>query len=285
MFNQSSRKTAQCGRLYIVATPIGNRDDMSLRAIQTLKSVDTILAEDTRHSKLLLDALGIATPLISFHAHNENEKTGFVLDALQKGTSFALISDAGTPLISDPGFPLVKMARSLHIAVIPIPGPCAVTAALCASGVPCDTFTFVGFLPAKKNQRLEALKTLQSIPHTVVLYESTHRIVACLEDIGTLFGTDYVLVLAKELTKSYEHFIHDRLEVIQQWLAEEEAHTKGEFVLILPAHQIVPENQDEALLKALLEELPVKQAVQIATKLTKTPKNALYALALEMKQR
>lgn len=282
MFNHSSRNSAQLGQLYIVATPIGNRDDITLRAIQILNSVGKILAEDTRHSKLFLSNLGIQTPLSSFHLHNESEKTPSVLQSLLQGESFALISDAGTPLISDPGYPLVSQARQLGIPVIPIPGPCAIIAALSASGIPCDTFTFIGFLPAKKSARCKKLESLQSIAHTIVFYESTHRIKDCIEDIATIFGEACPIVLAKELTKTFEQIIQGTSKTLIDWLTEDEAHVKGEFVLILPPRSMPDSQNAKQLLTLLLEELPVKQAVKIAAKISGENKNELYALALQL---
>lgn len=273
------------GILYIVATPIGNRDDLSIRARQTLESVDIILAEDTRHSLLLLQHLGIKKPMVSLHAHNEEEKSEQIIQNLLQGKQYALISDAGTPLISDPGFPLVRLAHKHQIPVVPIPGACALITALCASGVASDTFTFVGFLPAKSSARLHKLESLKYIPHTLVLYESTHRILDCLDDIETVFGQDCELVLAKELTKTFERFIHGNCVKIREWLCQDVAHCKGEFVLILPPRQISSTQDDDVhILKILLHELPVKQAVKIASQLTDTSKNELYTMALTLQK-
>jgi 16S rRNA (cytidine1402-2'-O)-methyltransferase len=269
------------GTLYIVATPIGNLNDMSLRAIETLRMVDSILCEDTRHSKSLLTHLGIQKPLQSLHAHNEHDKTAILLQMLQNGQSLALISDAGTPLISDPGYLLVHAARQINIPVIPIPGPCAFITALSAAGVPCDTVSFFGFLPAKSKARQEKLASLININHTLVFYESTHRIQACLQDCEHVFGEHCEFVLAKELTKTYEHFIQGPISVIQTWLQTDATHLKGEFVVIIPP-RIMPEtaSQGEQILKTLLTELPLKQAVSLAAKLSNSPKNELYHLAL-----
>lgn len=274
------------GTLYIVATPIGNRDDISLRALDTLKSVDVILAEDTRHSLQLLTALGIQKPLRSLHAHNEGEKSEQIIDALQEGQSFALISDAGTPLISDPGFPLVRLARQKQIPVVPIPGACALITALCAAGVPCDSFTFAGFLPAKQAARRTRLESFHHSEHTIVFYESTHRIVDCMDDIIHVYGQTYELVLAKELTKTFERFISGTGQEIKTWLQADSAHSKGEFVLVLPPKQPEATTQkEEEILAVLLEELPLKQAVKIAGALTKATKNELYKIALRLQER
>ncbi len=273
------------GSLYIVATPIGNRDDITLRALHILKSVDLILAEDTRHSIQLLSSLGIKNNLSSLHAHNENEKSKNIINQLLEGKSIALISDAGTPLISDPGFPLVKLAREHEIPVIPIPGPCALITALSAAGVPCDSFLFLGFLPAKQTARKSKLESMQNETHTVIFYESTHRIMECLDDLDAVYGQHCELVIAKELTKTFERYISGTIMDVKAWFLAEYGHTKGEFVVIIPPRP-TPEakHSHEALLSVLLEELPLKQAVSIACKLTKGNKNELYETALKLKQ-
>jgi 16S rRNA (cytidine1402-2'-O)-methyltransferase len=273
------------GILYVVATPIGNLQDISLRAINTLKTVDTILAEDTRHSLQLLNALGIQKPLLSLHAHNEQDKSNDIITALQKGQSFALISDAGTPLISDPGFVLVRLARQCGIQVVPIPGACALITALCAAGVPCDSFTFAGFLPAKEQARKTKLGSFKTSEHTVIIYESTHRIIDCISDVTEVFGDQYQFVLAKEITKSFEHFMQATGAEIKDWLLAEKSRTKGEFVLIFPALP-VPEttSADKDILSVLLSELPLKQAVKLAQRLTSSSKNDLYAIALALQE-
>lgn len=271
------------GTLYIVATPIGNRDDLSLRAIKVLNTVDTILAEDTRHSQPLLTALGIKKPLLAMHAHNEGFKSEKIISALLQGQTFALISDAGTPLISDPGYPLVKLAREHRISVIPIPGACALITALSAAGVSCDTFTFAGFLPAKQTARRQRLHTLSALKHTLVFYESTHRIIECMHDLGFVFGDHCEVVLAKELTKTFERFISGSYQEILTWLTQEPAHCKGEFVIIIPPRK-EEENisHHESMLRVLLAELPLKQAVKLTSQLSGSNKNDLYKLALEL---
>ncbi|HHF7375379.1 16S rRNA (cytidine(1402)-2'-O)-methyltransferase [Legionella bozemanae] len=272
------------GTLYIVATPIGNREDITFRALEVLKSVDFILAEDTRHSVQLLTSLGIKNNLESLHAHNENDKSKHVIEQLLAGKSVALISDAGTPLISDPGFLLVKLARQSHIPVIPVPGACALITALSAAGIPCDSFLFLGFLPAKQQARKSKLETLRTEPHTLIFYESTHRILECIDDIGELFGQTCEIVLAKELTKTFERFITGTLLEVKNWLLAEPAHVKGEFVLLIPPRPTAPEpGAHEKLLKILLDELPLKQAVAIACKLSNGSKNELYEKALAIK--
>lgn len=274
------------GKLYIVATPIGNLEDISARAIRILSTVDTILAEDTRHSAHLLQSLNINKPLLSLHDHNEIHKSDSLIEKLKQGESFALISDAGTPLISDPGFVLVKKARLQQITVIPIPGASACITALSAAGIPCDTFTFIGFLPAKRQARTEKLKELSQSAHTNICYESTHRIRDCIETIIEVYGSAYYFVLAKEMTKTFEHFVYDSGEVIKSWLNQEPGHSKGEFVLILPSVPAISEpGQDLHLLRVLLQELPVKQAVRIATQLSSSSKNELYKIALNLTQK
>ncbi len=273
------------GSLYIVATPIGNRDDITFRALHILKSVDLILAEDTRHSIPLLSSLGIKNNLSSLHAHNESEKSKQIINQLLEGKSIALISDAGTPLISDPGFPLVKLAREHEIPVIPIPGPCALITALSAAGVPCDSFLFLGFLPAKKNARISKLESVQNEAYTLIFYESTHRIIECLDDLATVYGQHCELVVAKELTKTFERYISGTIMEVKAWFLAESGHTKGEFVVIIPPRPTPEEKHShEMLLSVLLEELPLKQAVSIACKLTKGNKNELYETALKLKQ-
>ena len=272
------------GTLYIVATPIGNQEDISTRALKILASVDLILAEDTRHSLPLLNVLGIKKPLRSFHAHNETDKSLQIIEQLLAGQSIALISDAGTPLISDPGYPLVKLARQNNITVVPIPGPCALITALSAAGVPCDSFLFLGFLPAKQQARQNKLNEVKEKPYTLVAYESTHRIMECIDDLALCFGEDCELVLAKELTKTFERFISGPPRLVKEWLESELAHKKGEFVLIIPPRPLTDKkNENEFVLSLLLEELPLKQAVNLACKLTQANKNELYDLALQLK--
>lgn len=282
MVKKSARTS---GILYIVATPIGNRDDLSLRALETLKAVDAILAEDTRHSAQLLNMLGIHKTLISLHAHNEEHKSEHFINALEAGQSFALISDAGTPLISDPGFLLVRLARERKIQVVPIPGACALIAALSAAGVPCDSFTFVGFLPAKQAARREKLSALRQSPHTVVFYESTHRIMACLDDLILTYGPDYEMVVAKELTKAFEAFIDGSLQTIKAWFLEDSAHCKGEFVCILPAvaDEGAVDQTVTDVLSLLINELPLKKAAKLTSLITGVNKNEIYKLALALK--
>jgi 16S rRNA (cytidine1402-2'-O)-methyltransferase len=273
------------GILYVVATPIGNREDITQRAVSILKTVDVIAAEDTRHSRILLEALGIQTKLIAFHAHNESNASARLIASLKQGQNIALISDAGTPLIRDPGYPLVTDAHAAGIKVVPIPGACALIAALSGGGVPSDVFTFGGFLPATKAARQQVLTDFKAAcAHTLVFYESTHRLLACLDDLAEILGDDVELVLAKELTKVFEAFVRGRKDDIKTWLLADKARLKGEFVvMVLP--RAPEDNHSEAnkCLNILLAELPVKQAVKIASKLTGSSRNVLYALALANK--
>lgn len=273
------------GTLYIVAMPIGNRADISQRALDTLQSVDLILAEDTRHSMPLLQAWGIKKPVLSLHAHNEANKSQFIIDKLREGQSCALISDAGTPLVNDPGFPLVRLARSQSLSVVPIPGACALITALSAAGVACDTFTFAGFLPAKQSARREKLKSLSGIDHTLIFYESTHRLIDCMDDIASVFGDKTELVLAKELTKVFERFVSGHLEDVKAWLLSDSQNIKGEFVLIIPPRTMASETDiHDRLLAELLRELPLKQAVTLVCKITGAHKNELYKRALALQK-
>ena len=274
--------------LYVVATPIGNLSDISARAIEILKKVDLIAAEDTRHSSRLLNHLGIQKTMLSYHDHNEGQQTQNLLEKLKAGQVVALISDAGTPLISDPGYQLVRQAHENNITVIPVPGPCALITALSASGLPSDRFTFEGFLPSKQRARVECLERLKNESRTIIFYESTHRIVASLADMADVFGRDRRAVIARELTKTFETLHGDDLGLLCEWVKNDANQQKGEVVVLVRGAEELPQDETrveaEKVLKVLLEELPVKQAAQLAAKITGGKKNALYQLALEMKQ-
>jgi 16S rRNA (cytidine1402-2'-O)-methyltransferase len=231
------------GTLYIVATPIGNLDDITLRAIRVLQEVDRIACEDTRQTRKLLDRHGIAKPLVSYHEHNEQARAGELLRELDAGANIALVSDAGTPLIADPGYRLVAQAREQGIAVCPIPGPSAVLAALSASGLPTDSFFFGGFLPAKKTQRRKILEEMKSYPFTLVFYETPHRILEALEDVGEVLGPRRV-TLARELTKIHEEFLVGLPSELRDTLAKRPS-IKGEITLVIgkneaPAEDAIP---------------------------------------------
>ncbi len=274
------------GTLYIVATPIGNLQDITLRAIEILKTVDLIAAEDTRHSASLLQQFAIAKPLLSLHEHNETERIAQLLHQLQKGQSIALISDAGTPLISDPGYLLVRQARMQGIKVEPIPGACAAIAALSASGLPADRFTFEGFLPVKSQARLQRLTPLKSESRTMIFYEAPHRILSLLQDLHKIFGDEREVVLARELTKMFETIRLGKLKEMIEWVESDANQQRGEIVLLVSGshEKNVEESLSvEVILKELLVELPLKKAVEIAVRLTGEKKNAVYEKALELK--
>ncbi len=276
------------GVLYIVATPIGNLADISHRAEQILRSVDLVAAEDTRHSKLLLGHLGIKRQLLSYHQHNEQKRTAGLLQKLQEGNSVALISDAGTPLISDPGYTLVSEARKSGIDVIPIPGACSIITALSASGLPTDQFSFIGFLAGKDKERLEKLSSLKALPGTLVLLESTHRICRLLEQIGSVFGGQR-LVVAKELTKTHERFFDGSAADILAQLQADERLQKGEFVVLIDnpisTETTVDDAELDRVLSCLAKELPVKKAAAVAAELTGFRKNDLYQRLLSLKEK
>lgn len=269
--------------LYIVATPIGNLEDITLRAINTLKQVDLIAAEDTRHSGLLLQHLAIKAKLFALHDHNEQEKSQLLIEKLKSGLSIALISDAGTPLINDPGYHLVKACRENNINVVPIPGACAAIAALSASGLPSDKFSYEGFLPAKTKARQDYLTTLLDEPRTMIFYESTHRLLDTLLDMQTIWGSDKQIVLAKELTKTWETIVNFSILDLINWLQEDSNRQKGEFVLIVEGNNKTADAIDlKAIntLKLLLKELPLKKAAAITAEIYGLKKNQLYQLGL-----
>ncbi|MGB2063686.1 MAG: 16S rRNA (cytidine(1402)-2'-O)-methyltransferase [Marinomonas gallaica] len=273
------------GTFYIVATPIGNLDDFTDRAKRVLQEVDFIAAEDTRHSKRLMNHFGIETRLFALHDHNERDKAAYIASLLDEGKNVALISDAGTPLISDPGYHVVHFLRQEGHRIVPVPGASALITALCASGLPTDRFSFVGFLPAKSKSRRDEMSSWVPSLGTVVFYESTHRILDCLEDLNTVWGDTVQVALARELTKTFETFLSGSVSEIKQILEDDSNQTRGEFVMMvsLPAEQ---EDNTEALkvLTILLKELPVKQAAALAAEITGEKKNALYKQALAMNE-
>ncbi|MBK5292291.1 MAG: 16S rRNA (cytidine(1402)-2'-O)-methyltransferase [Acidobacteriia bacterium] len=220
------------GTLFLVSTPIGNLDDITLRAVSTLRQVAVIACEDTRHSRKLLDHLEISTPLLSCHEHNEVGRSQQLVERLLAGDSVALISDAGTPLVSDPGFRLVEAAIAVSIPVVPIPGPSAAVAALSASGLPTDAFRFAGFLPAKRTQRLKQLELLLEVEETIVFYEAPHRILDSLADIEQVLGAERPVVVARELTKLHEEFLRGTASQVHALLSARPA-IKGEITLII----------------------------------------------------
>lgn len=272
--------------LYIVATPIGNLGDITQRALDILQQADLIAAEDTRHSGRLLQHFNISTRMISYHDHSDERQVDSIIAKLQAGTSIALISDAGTPLISDPGYGLVKKAREAGVKVVPVPGVSAVITAMSAAGLPSDRFSFEGFPPHKSGARKQLFAGLAHDARTLVFYESPHRIVDCLKDLAAEFGEDRPLVMARELTKTFETFLTGCVaQVLEQVLADSNQQ-KGEIVLMVSGYR-KPESGDEltpeaeTTMKVLLEELPVKQAAAIGAKLTGEKKNKLYQWALD----
>jgi 16S rRNA (cytidine1402-2'-O)-methyltransferase len=274
------------GTLYVVATPIGNLDDISARALKVLRDVALIAAEDTRHSMRLMQHFGIPTPLAACHEHNERDEGSRFLSRLQAGDDVALISDAGTPLISDPGYHLVRQVRAAGIKVVPVPGPCALIAALSAAGLPSDRFIFEGFLPAKAVGRRARLEAVKEEPRTLIFYEAPHRILECLEDMELVFGGERVALLARELTKTFETLNGLPLSELRAWVASDSNQQRGECVVLVAGWQ-APEG-DEAVsaetlrvLDLLLKEMPLKRAAAVAAEITGVRKNLLYQVALE----
>lgn len=269
----------RAGRLWVVATPIGNLDDLSLRAQETLRRVALIAAEDTRHSAPLLARYGIATRLVALHEHNERDEAERLVARLCEGEDIALISDAGTPLVSDPGFRLVRAARAAGIAVSPVPGACAAIAALSVAGLPSDRFVFEGFLPAKAAARRERLAELAAEARTLVFYESSHRVRDCVDDMVTIFGATRPAVLARELTKLFETVIDGDLATLAARIAADPNQERGEFVLLVGGRS---DDEDDRLAEGrrvfalLREELPPARAAKLAAAITGAARKALY---------
>lgn len=274
------------GSLFVVATPIGNLDDISARALKILREVALIAAEDTRHSLRLLQHFGIATSLAACHEHNERDEGSRFITRLLAGDNVALISDAGTPLISDPGYHLVRQARAAGIKVVPVPGACALIAALSAAGLPSDRFIFEGFLPAKAVGRRARLESIKEEPRTLIFYEAPHRILECLQDMELVFGPERPALLARELTKTFETLKGLPLAELREFVEGDSNQQRGECV-VLVAGWTAPESEDavssEAMrvLNLLLEEMPLKRAAALAAQITGERKNVLYQIALE----
>ncbi len=275
----------QPGQLYIVATPIGNRDDISQRGVRTLTEVDYIAAEDTRHTAKLLSYYGITTPAFALHAHNEVEASAKAIRLLQQGRTIALVSDAGTPLINDPGYRLVTAALAAQLPVTPIPGPSAVITALSIAGLPTDCFTFHGFIPAKTVARAKLFHSVAKRPETNIFYESPHRIVASLQQMQALLGGARSVVVARELTKQYETVLRGSIAEVLSKIETDQQQQKGEFVLLLQGYQASTDAElaTEAceMLTRLARELPLKKAAALTADLTGEKKNRLYAWALQ----
>jgi 16S rRNA (cytidine1402-2'-O)-methyltransferase len=275
------------GTLYVVATPIGNLQDITLRALEILKSVDVVAAEDTRHSAQLLGHFGIPAKLTALHEHNERSAGQKLIEMMQAGQSVALISDAGTPAISDPGALLVHLARAAGIRVVPVPGANAAIAALSASGLLMPRFLFIGFLPAKSAHRRQVLESLRSVPATLVFYEAPHRVLESVADLAGTLGGDRAITFARELTKTFETIYSCRLDEATGWLHADPNQQRGEFVLLVEGappvdEQAIPD-ETRRILETLLAELPLKQAVKLAAEISGAKKNALYDLALTLK--
>lgn len=271
------------GTLYIVPTPIGNLGDITRRALEILQSVDLIAAEDTRHTGLLLQHFAINARLFALHDHNEQQKSEILLTKLREGQSIALVSDAGTPLINDPGYHLVRICREAGVRVVPLPGPCAAITALSAAGLPSDRFCYEGFLPPKTKARCDVLLALEQEPRTLIFYESTHRLMDSLADMSAVLGEMRYVVLARELTKTWESIHGAPVGELLAWVQEDENRRKGEMVLIVEGYQA-----DETALPAealrtlrlLQAELPLKKAAALTADIHGVKKNALYKYAL-----
>jgi 16S rRNA (cytidine1402-2'-O)-methyltransferase len=272
--------------LYVVATPIGNLRDITLRALDTLKSVDAIAAEDTRVSRRLLDHFGIRAQLIAAHEHNEREAAQRLLALLSQGKSVALISDAGTPAVSDPGTLTVAQIRSAGFRVVPIPGPSAITAAICAAGLDSASFCFHGFLPSRKTDRRKELTELNRRRELQVFFEAPHRVVESVADVAAIFGGDRRLCIARELTKMFEQFHVCQLSEAVAWLKQSDKHGRGEFVLLVEgcSARALDESDSQRVLGILLAAVPLKQAVGLAAQITGMKRNALYEKALELRK-
>jgi len=268
------------GTLYVVATPIGNLDDISARAIDTLNSVDLILAEDTRHSQILLSHYQVQTKMMSFHEHNEKNKIDKIVNELEKGMSVALISDAGTPLINDPGYALVKLAKEKDINVIPLPGPSAPIAALSASGLSSDAFIYLGFVPVKESERANCFHRLKSQKETTIFFESPKRVLNTFKELKSFIGSSRRVSLAKEISKRHETIITNSIEEIINFLEDKPEHQKGEFVILIEGNKEVDINEQKKLLSEimphLLEELSPSKAAKVAAKITKLNKDICY---------
>ncbi|MBR0573597.1 16S rRNA (cytidine(1402)-2'-O)-methyltransferase [Pasteurella atlantica] len=281
---KNNQNSQQYGKLYIVATPIGNLNDITQRALTTLEQVDLVAAEDTRHSGLLLSHYGIKKPFFALHDHNEQQKATTLVEKLQQGLNIALISDAGTPLISDPGFHLVRECKKNDIQVIPIPGACAAITALSAAGVASNRFSFEGFLPAKTKARCDKLQELKDESRTLIFYESTHRILDTLQDMQNIWGDERYIVIARELTKTWETIYGNTLSQLTNWLKEENNRTRGEIVLIVEG-KLTKETEElspQAIkaLTLLTQELPLKKAASLVADIFGYKKNALYQYGL-----
>lgn len=283
--SQHNQAAISPSTLYVVPTPIGNLGDITQRALAVLGSVDLIAAEDTRHTGLLLQHFAINAQLFALHDHNEQSKADILIAKLKDGHSIALVSDAGTPLINDPGYHLVRRCREEGIRVIPLPGACAAITAMSAAGLPSDRFCYEGFLPAKTKSRCDTLRSLEEEPRTLIFYESTHRLLDSLQDMVTVWGPERYVVLARELTKTWENIKGAPVGELLAWVKEDEVRRKGEMVLIVEGHKVQSDDAipSEALrtLVLLQKELPLKKAAALTAEIHGVKKNALYKYALE----
>ena len=274
--------------LYIVPTPIGNLDDITLRAIEVLKNATLIAAEDTRHSKILLDKLGVLNPkMISCHDHNEEQRASIIIEEVNKGGIVALISDAGSPLINDPGYKVVTLCSKANVKVVPLPGPCALITALEASALPTDKFMFNGFFPVKEKELVETIESLKGVDYTAVFYEAPRRILNTMEKVAQILP-DHDVTLCREMTKTFESFYRLKAKDTPAFLEADPDRTKGEFVVAIGALKedqgaISPQIVDA--LKTLVQTTPVKVACNVVANLTGLKKNDLYNLALELKEK
>ncbi|MBJ8434938.1 16S rRNA (cytidine(1402)-2'-O)-methyltransferase [Acinetobacter pittii] len=274
-------------QLFVVATPIGHLDDMTFRAIDILKSVSIVAAEDTRQSAQLFKHYNISTQLTACHDHNESNKIEQLIQKLLAGDDIALISDAGTPLISDPGFKLVRAAQEHGIRVVPVPGACAAIAALSAVGLPSDRFSFEGFLPSKASQRISQLEKLKNETQTLIFYEAPHRILECVKNMAEVFGEDRPVGFAREITKTFETIKKMTLKDLVSFIENDHNQEKGEIVLVVggaPEKTDLEQEKLDELLKRLLQDLSVKAASQLAADLTGVKKKVAYQRALELTQ-
>ena len=282
--SETNSCTVDIATLYIVPTPIGNLADITQRALDVLANVDLIAAEDTRHTSRLLTHFSISTRTFALHDHNEQQKADYLIEKLQGGTSIALVSDAGTPLISDPGYHLVNRCRQAGVKVVPLPGPCAVITALSGAGLPSDRFSFEGFLPPKSKGRRDRFQALADDERTMIFYESPHRITESLADMLAVLGPDRQVVLARELTKTYETIHGAPLGELVEWIAQDSNRTRGEMVLLVAGHRAEKEDLPSDALRTvglLAKELPLKKAAALAAEIHGVKKNALYKWGLE----
>ena len=281
------------GRLYVVATPIGNLGDLSVRAREILQSVSLIAAEDTRHTGVLLKHFGIQTPQVSLHDHNERHRSGGIIERLRQGASVALVSDAGTPAINDPGFDLVRMAAAAGCEIVAVPGPCAAIAALSIGGLPTDRFCFEGFLPARGAARRKRLQSLAAEVRTLVFYEAPHRAREALEDCAEVFGAERNAAVAREITKLHETTYRGSLRELLERAGSDADFGRGEIVILIAGAPQAPADEEggadghggalDRVLKILMAELPLRQASHLAAQITQARGNEAYKRALQLK--